>query len=291
MTAEMSRRDLLGGGAVLAAATAISAGMHEAQGAPHNPGKFRLGTVTYNLAKDWDIPTIIQRCKQAGFEVVELRTTHAHKVEPNLDANQRAAVRKQFAESGLILWGLGSVCEFHSPDPQVLRRNIDTCREFVKLAADVGARGVKVRPNGLPKEVEEAKTLEQIGKALHECAGFAADAGVQLYLEVHGGGSSHPPRIHTILQHADHKNLFVCWNCNDTDLKDGSVKEYFELLRPRMTTVHLHDLCDRKYPYRELFGLLKQTGFDGATLAEIPESTDPERVMSYYRAMWEMLQA
>jgi hypothetical protein len=34
----------------------------------------KLGLVTYNLAKDWDIPTIIKNCEMTGFEAVELHT-------------------------------------------------------------------------------------------------------------------------------------------------------------------------------------------------------------------------
>src|SRR3954466_15320391 len=30
--------------------------------------KMKLGTVTYNLAMDWDIPTIIKNCTEAQFE-------------------------------------------------------------------------------------------------------------------------------------------------------------------------------------------------------------------------------
>ncbi len=52
----------------------------------------RLGLVTYNLAKDWDIPAIIQRAERTGFEAAELRTTHVHGVEPNLPAEQRELV-------------------------------------------------------------------------------------------------------------------------------------------------------------------------------------------------------
>ena len=47
-----------------------------------------------------------------------------------------------------------------------MKKNIETCKEFVQLVADIGGRGVKVRPNGLPKGVTVEKTLEQIGKAL-----------------------------------------------------------------------------------------------------------------------------
>jgi len=56
----------------------------------------RLGLVTYNLAKNWDVPMIIRMCSETGFEAVELRTTHAHGVEPSLNEEQRRAVKKIF---------------------------------------------------------------------------------------------------------------------------------------------------------------------------------------------------
>lgn len=34
------------------------------------PPKLKLGTVTYNLAKDWDIPTIIKNCTEANSQGV-----------------------------------------------------------------------------------------------------------------------------------------------------------------------------------------------------------------------------
>src|SRR5438874_12179260 len=43
---------------------------------PPAPPPFKLGLVTYELAKDWDIDTIIKNCEATGFEGVELRTTH-----------------------------------------------------------------------------------------------------------------------------------------------------------------------------------------------------------------------
>jgi sugar phosphate isomerase/epimerase len=248
--------------------------------------RMKLGLVTYNLAKDWDLETIIRNCREAKFEGVELRTTHKHGVEPNISQKRRLEVRKMFEDSGIVLWGLGTVCEFHSPNQDEVKRNIEVCKEFVVLAKDVGARGVKVRPNALPKEVPVQKTLEQIGKALTECGKFAADYGVEIWLEVHGHGTSHPPHIHTIMQYCEAPNVGVCWNSNNTDIKDGSVKEYFELLRPYIKSVHINELWREDYPWRELFTLLKNSGYDRFTLAEIPESQDALRIMRYYRALW-----
>ena len=92
-----------------------------------------------------------------------------------------------------------------------MRQNIEGTKVYSQLAADVGAPGVKVRPNGLPEEVPVEKTLEQIGMSLRECAEFAQNLGVQIRLEVHGRGTSELPHIRTILDVADHGNVYVCW--------------------------------------------------------------------------------
>lgn len=283
-----TRRDFLKGGIVAAAAGAFAGGSPAAP-LPAEEPRMKLGLVTYNMAKDWDIPTIIRKCRATGFEGVELRTTHAHGVEPSIGADRRREVRAMFQDSGLTLWGLGTVCEFHSPDQSVVRQNVETCKSFVLLAKDVGAKGVKVRPNALPQDVPAEKTLEQIGKALSECGRFAADYGVEIWLEVHGSGTSHPPNIRKIMDYCGHPQVGVCWNSNLTDLKDGSVKEYFELLRKDIRSCHINELCDKRYPWRELFLLLKQAGYNRFTLAEIPGSPDDERLMRYYRALWEEL--
>ena len=84
----------------------------------------KLGLVTYNMAKDWDVPTIIENCVETGFSGVELRTTHAHGVEIDLSASERAAVKQQFADSPIEIAGLGSAYDYHATDQAVVRRNI-----------------------------------------------------------------------------------------------------------------------------------------------------------------------
>lgn len=249
-----------------------------------------LGTVTYNLARSWDIETIIKNCTEAKFEGVELRTTHAHGVEIDTPAEKRQEIRKRFSDSPVQIVGIGSACEYQAVDPAEVRRNIEETKAFVKLAAEVGAPGVKVRPNGLPKEVPEDKTLEQIGLALRECAAFAGDYGVQIRLEVHGRETSRLLRIRKILDHAGHDNLWICWNSNQDDLLDGGVEANFHLVQSRIGLVHMRDLFLEEYPWRQLLRLLADAQYPGFCLAEIPESADPLRVMKYYRALFRAYQ-
>lgn len=245
----------------------------------------KLGMVTYQVAKDWDLDTMIDMCLKTGFEGVELRTTHAHGVELGLGAEERRAVREKFAGSGVALWCLGSTCEYHSDDPATVRKNIEETREWITLAKDTGAVGVKVRPNGFIEGVPQQETLTQIGLALRQCGQFAAENGIKLMLEVHGRGTQDPRHIRTIMDVADSPAVGVTWNCNFGEIVEGSIAANFQLLAPWIWSAHIHDLYE-DYPYREFIDLLRIHNFDGFCLIEMPESAEPERLLKYYSRLW-----
>lgn len=249
----------------------------------------KLGLVTYMIGSQWDVPTLIEKCTALGLQGVELRTTHAHGVELSLSAQERQEVRARFADSGVTLWGLGTTCAYHSADPAEVERNIAETQEWVQLAADVGAVGVKVRPNGFQEEagISKEETLEQIGRAYRACGEYAADYGIELWMEVHGRGTQDPRHMQTILQTADHDHCFACWNSNPGEVDEhGSIRAAFELLRPWIRSCHINRLAAGVYPYRELFALLRQSGYDRFTLAEIQDNPERERLLEYYRALW-----
>ena len=152
---------------------------------------------------------------------------------------------------------------------------------------------VKVRPNGLPKGVPIEKTLEQIGKALIECGKVGEDYGIEICVEVHGPGTQEPQNIKTIMDHCGHKNVGLTWNSNATDLKGGSVAEYFKLLWPWIRSCHINELYKDAagvYPYRELFRLFREHGYDRYTMIEVGRTpTDVasgEDMLRYYKALW-----
>ncbi len=250
-----------------------------------------LGAVTYNVLNSWDLETIITKLEAAGFEAVELRTGHAHGVEPSLDAAGRERVKTRFERSKVRLLSLGSTCEFESPDPEERRKQVETGKRFVELAHDTGAWGVKVRPNGLPKDksIPIETTIKNIGGSLRELGDYGQRWGVEIWMEVHGPTTSNPPVAAAIMKATGHKNVGLCWNSNPVDVVNGSVAQNFELLRPWLRNCHIHDLPG-DYPYREFFSLLRKSKYERYTLCEAPESKEPERFLRYYSALWHELQ-
>jgi sugar phosphate isomerase/epimerase len=249
----------------------------------------RLGMVTYNMGKDMSREQLIALCHETGLEGLELRTTHAHGVEVTLSKEERHAVREQFAEAGVAIACLGSAFEYHAADPAVVRENVDGSCEYAQLAADLGCKGIKVRPNGLREDISVEATCEQIGVALRDVGNCAGDLGVQVHVEVHGRGTSDPRAMRMIMDHANHPAVSVCWNSNATDMDaDQSIQWSFDLLKDKITHVHITDIGVYQYPWQDLFDNLKQMGYQGWCMAEIQYNPEPERFMKYYRTLFDL---
>ncbi len=279
----LNRRGFIG--ATMAAGA--GRGLHaDAQRAASTKSDFRLGSVTYNLLKDYDVETIIKTLEAVGFEAVELRTGHKHGVEPSISTAERTRIRRRFESSKVRLLSYGTTCRFQSPDAAERKRQLEIAKTFVDLAHDTGAVGIKLQPMGLPPNVPQETAVQYFGASMRELGEYGAGKRVEIWMEVHGNGTQNPPVAAALLRAAGHDNVGACWNCNPTDVQNGSVKESFAMLRRWIRNVHLHELSDDRYPFRELFSLLQESNYDRYTLAEVAESKEPERYMRMFKALW-----
>jgi len=240
------------------------------------PGsKMKLGLVTYLWAKDWDIPTIIGNCTEANIPGVELRVEHAHGVTLDLSRQQREEVRKQFAGSAVEIIGMGTNEQYDWPDPERLKQSIDTTKAWLQLSKDIGGSGVKVKPNQFHEGIPQAKTLEQIGKALNELGRYALNMGQQIRLEVHGVGTQELPNIAKIMEYVENVGSTVCWNSNSEDLNEPGLEFNFNLVKDYFGDIcHVRELNLGDYPYQQLMNLFVRMDYKGWILLEC--RTDPE---------------
>jgi len=231
--------------------------------------KMKFGLVTYQWGKDWDLPTLIKNCEDAGYEGLELRTEHAHGVETTLSKAERKKVKKMFSRSSVTCVGYGSNFEYHDPDQTKLQWNIAQTKEYVKLCHDIGATGLKVKPNTLPADVPREKTISQIAASLNEVGKYAQDYGQMIRVEAHGRITSELPNMKAIFDEVTEPNVKICWNCNPVDTNAPGVKENFKSVQQWIgDTVHIHTLDTGDYPYKEVFSLLADMDYDGWMLLE-----------------------
>jgi sugar phosphate isomerase/epimerase len=299
MNTHWTRRHFLH--ASIATSTAAAASTSAASMAASQPGAqaaapatgqpLRLGLMTYNLGRDWDRDTIIKNLTEARWEHAELRTTHAHGVEVSLSTREREQVKQKFADAGIRL-SLASAFAYHWPDPEQLRSHIEGTKQYTRLAHDIGAIGIRVFPNAIlvDQGIPEQQTLRQIGRALAEVGQFASEYGVEIRVSNHGRGTNRVSRIRKILDFADSPHVYVNWNCDATDIEEPGFQANFDMVKDRIRNLHLHDLYREQYPYRQLFALLRQAGYEGYCDAEVAPSCEPIKFMKYYRGLFLALQ-
>ncbi|MBD3628936.1 TIM barrel protein [Cyclobacterium sp.] len=235
----------------------------------------QLGLVTYQWGKDWELPELIANCEETGLLGVELRTEHAHGVEISLSARQRREVKKRFADSPVTCLGYGSNFAYHYADQAEVRENIEGTKKYLQLCKDIGATGIKVKPNGLPEEVSKEKTIAQIAASFNEVGRFASDLGQLVRVEVHGKLTQQLPNMKAIFDQVTEDSVKVCWNCNDQDLLPPGLEANFDSVKKWFgDTVHIRELNEGDYPYQELMKLFTQMNYKGWILLEA--RTSPE---------------
>ena len=60
---------------------------------------------------------------------------------------------------------------------------------------------------------------------------------------------------------------------------------FFARVAKKIRNVHMRDLYLEEYPWKKLIGLLQGINYGEYCCAEIPESSDPLRVLRYFRAL------
>ncbi len=252
----------------------------------------KLGLLTFNMATEWDLDEIIEKCLDLGFKGVEFRNQreHAHGVEVDLSAAERQQVRKRFEDAGLAICGLSTGCAFDAIDAEELEMNVSDARAHLELAADLGAGGVKVYGNKAHEDegVSREDTIKQIGTTLAGLSDYAETLGVQVRFEMHGDFTS-PEECNRIIELAGGgPGICLIYNCNnahDVDA-DGSIEASYRGVAHNVGHVHVHDLADPAFPYLEFVRLLKADDYDGWCTGELPDSPDRERVLQYFVELW-----
>jgi sugar phosphate isomerase/epimerase len=289
MKLKQTRKEFIRNLSLVASAAAFPGSLLSACNAPLPGSGMKLGLVTYLWAKDWDIPAIIENCTKTGIRGVELRVEHAHGVTLELNAAQRAEVKKQFDDSPIEIVGIGTNEEYHSPDQEKLKASIERTKQWLHLSNDIGGSGVKVKPNAFPEGVPKEKTIEQIGKALNELGQYAKDMGQQIRLEVHGRETQMLPNIKAMMDYVENDGATVCWNCNEQDLDGGGLEYNFNLVKDRFGDIcHVRELNVGDYPYQQLMDLFVGIDYKGWILLECRTNPDDKvAALNEQREVWQ----
>jgi sugar phosphate isomerase/epimerase len=232
--------------------------------------KLKFGFTTYEWGNDWDLPTLIANFAKAKVTGLEVRTDeqNKHGIELVLTKAQRGDVKKRFAGSPVKLITVNCGERYDYVDPAAAKAAVEKSKAYVLLAHDVGARGIRVFPNDLHKDVPEAQTITQIAECLNAVGRFAKDYNQIIRLENHGS-AGRLTVLRKIMDQVDQKNVRIKLNCDKRDNAAGDFAQNFALVKDRLDdTLHMRLYHDTEFPNQLQFDLLIDMGWEGWCVVE-----------------------
>jgi len=199
---------------------------------------------------EWMIETIVARAAAFGYDGIEWRGGPDGHVRPSMPTSERARLRRRVADSGLFSLAVTAYTSFISDDPTVQQKNVDELRRYLDLAADFGARYVRVFLGELRPGDDLAAARPSIAHCLASAASHAEAVGVGIAVEPHDD-FVRSASVAPIFEQVPHPAVGAVWDVGNTFAAGEDPAEGFQWLGQRLFYVQVKDSIGR-YPDRRL---------------------------------------
>lgn len=222
----------------------------------------KLSLDTYSIGQELTLRQLLVLLPSAGYDGVEFRCEagQAHGVEPETEPAERRRVLTLLDEAGLEVSCLSTSQRFESPSPSERAVVIDRVKQFVDLAADLRCPFIRTFGNNFPPGVKKSEVIKYVGESLRVCGEYAEDKDVTVLLEMHGEFYYWEYALEAV-KIADHPNVAINYNSDMRDIVDGSIAYTFNQVKDYVKHTHIHDMADPRYPWLELFHILKEMDY------------------------------
>jgi sugar phosphate isomerase/epimerase len=214
----VSRRNLLRGAAFSVGALASRAAWTpQAAGidppARFKPGKLRLSMAAYSVRdllqqpdSGWDLLRFVDYCLELGLEGAELTSYYFPK---SVDEAYLARLRMHCHRRGISISGGAIANDFCQMDPTKVKADIDHTKRWIDRYAILGAPVIRIFAGGQPDGESWSSTLVRCAATIDEVAQYAAQRGIYLGLENHGGVTSTANQMLEIVKRVQSDGLGV----------------------------------------------------------------------------------
>jgi len=184
---------------------------------------------------------VLATARAYGYDGIEPRLDagHRHGIEVAAGAAERAAIRRQVAESGIALACLATSLTY--ADPATTAAMLQGTHERIDLAGDLGVPVIRVFGGGLPAGVNREAAIGLLITSLRSVADHAAQRGVTVAMETHDDWCD-PQQVAAVMRGVNHSAVAVNWDIMHP-VRTGlaTIEASFAALRPWIRHLHLHD--------------------------------------------------
>jgi sugar phosphate isomerase/epimerase len=222
------------------------AGARPADGTANQRPRLLTGCCAYSYGKYLKPGTMTMedfflKAVDLGVEGVDVTTYWLKSTEPAYLHNLRHLAFKH----GLPFSGAAIGTQMCQSDPARREADLANIKKWVDATELLGASPLRVFGGKLPDGATDAQGIEWTAETMKPACDYAAQKGITLGIESHGGITSKASNILAILQRVD--SPYAGCNLDITHFQ-GDLYSQVEALVPYATNAHIRDHTDGKSP-------------------------------------------
>ncbi len=300
----VSRRRFLGTAAAgFAAAPALARGAEPI--VRPGPAKMKLSLAAYSFNRDlptgWPKPTggggsmtlldFIDYCAELQLDATELTSYYF----PNpLTPDDILKVKERTFRLGLDISGTAIGNDFCVAEGPARDEQLALCRQWIDYAAEMGAPVIRIFAGQVPLGDSEEQALDRCVAGINECLEHAAQRGVALALENHGGVTATPEQLLAIVQRVDPSPWFGV-NLDSGNFHTADPYGDLEKIAPYALNAQIKVMVEpaggRKQPtdLARVARILRSAGYRGYVVLEYEESDPRGEIPGYIEQLRELI--
>jgi sugar phosphate isomerase/epimerase len=214
----------------------------------------------------------VDECARIGLDGVELTAYYF----PNTERAALHTLKRYCYLRGLDICGTAVGSNFTQPDPERRAQQVAMTKEWIDHSVELGAPGIRVFAGPVPEGVAEREAMTWAIECLRECIGYAAERGVVVALENHGGVTARAGQVLEL-----EAALQSPWFGLNLDCGNFHEDPYDEIRRVARLAVTAHAKVSTRTPtgvepvdYARVRAILEEAGYRGYLNIEYEEKDE-----------------
>lgn len=237
---------------------------------------------------DWPFAHAVQQAAQNGYQALEVRVYNGEIIPPTLPESERDSIRQVLSDHNLGIVALGLSTRFNSKDASVRQENLEQLRQYIALAAELGAPYVRTFGGEPDMGAIIDDVTAWVADALNEVSDWAGQHNVGILLETHDAFSRSEIVARTLAQvESDH--IGAVWDVHHPYRMNETIDDVWANIGPRVKHIHMKDavrkadgswrlvpLGEGEVPCHAIIQRLYAEGYRGYIAAEWEKKWHPE---------------
>lgn len=240
------------------------------------------GTPEEIAAAEMNLEKFIDYCASLDLDGCELTSYYFPKTVTH---EYLMALKERTFRLGLDISGTAIGNDFCLPEGNGRDEQLAMCREWIDHAATMGAPVIRIFAGKVPRGDEESEAIARCTAGINESLKYAAEKGVCLALENHGGITATPKQMMRIIEGIDDSPWFGV-NFDSGNFQTDDPYASLAVIAPYSKNVQIKVKMRpnggrEEADFGRIIGMLKDTGYRGYIVLEYEEGKPFEEIPMY----------